>query len=83
MNWWSCWRERYAFLRSSIGEWVSRAASKARWRRESVRRRDRRMLLSSLNSWRREANALEEVDMVIYFLEERADGDEREGWSFL
>jgi len=44
-----------------------------------VRRRDRRILLSSLNSWRREAKALEEVDMVVYFLGVREDGEEREG----
>jgi len=79
MNWWSCWRERYAFRRSLIGECVSKAASKERWRQELVRRRDRRILLSSLNSWRREVKALEEADMVVYFLEERVDEGEREG----
>jgi len=41
------------------------------------------MLLSSLKSWRREVKALEEVDIVVYFFEERTDEGEREGWSFL
>jgi len=46
-------------------EWVSRVASKERWRRELVRRRDKRTLLSSLNSWRRLAKVLKEVDIVV------------------
>jgi len=66
-----------------MGECVSKVASKVRWRRESIRRRDKRMLLSLLNSWRRWKKALEEVDIVVYFLGVCGDGEEREGWSFL
>jgi len=54
------------FLSSSMGEWVSRVASKDRWRRESVRRRDKRTLLFSLNSWRQVAKVLKGVDMVLF-----------------
>jgi len=50
-----------------MGEWISRAASKEEWRWESVRRRERRILLSLLYSWRQWEKALEEVDMVCLF----------------
>jgi len=54
-------------------------ALKELWRQGSVRRRDRRMLLSSLNSWRWQEKALEEADMVVQFFDGQGDEEESEG----